>query len=242
MRYARPLEDIIETMRELPPLPREPVRDLESMAAFQGFVSLHASLLAEIHGQVRGIRSNLCSLSSEISNVQLAPQPVFTDDETRQSDLHEILDSASLLNHLLPSAHYDYALRLYSDFRSPIYKNKPFSLELKAIDPCRAPLVITSPLTFEVLVFKATLPLTEVTTVDTPEGREGTTFLTGQTRVGVANSEIILFRDLMFSDVTSNYPENWVFVVVKCVEEQRIKPLVLEGVRIKARKPIVSEM
>ena len=61
-------------------------------------------------------------------------------------------------------------------------------------------------------------------------------------QIEVSESDVILFRDLQFVDVTSNYPENWVFVVVLSPDDESIKPLVLEGIRIKARKPIVPEM
>lgn len=59
--------------------------------------------------------------------------------------------------------------------------------------------------------------------------------------MNVSGTDGIVFRDLQFIDVTSNYPENWVFLCVQCVSDPSIKPLVLEGVRVKARKPIVSD-
>jgi len=81
-------------------------------------------------------------------------------------------------------------------------------------------------------VFRATVPVTEVTSE----------LLTGALQISVVSTEVILFEGVSFGDVTSNHPENWVFVTVLCTSHQGIKPLVLEGVRVKARKSQLADL
>lgn len=96
----------------------------------------------------------------------------------------------------------------------------------------RHPVVFPTPQTFCIKAYRAIIPVTEVTEE----------LLTGKLETIVTASDVILFEGVSFADVTSNYPENWVFVVVQCTSQTGVKPLVLEGVRVKARKSQLTEL
>ena len=116
-------------MQTLPPLPSVPVHDIVSVSAFENYVSMNADMLAEIHGQVHNIKSNLSNLTSDVSNVKVAPLPQEGEQEEsgKEQQNTDVLDSSTLLLLLTPVTCFQYALRLYSEFRSPVYKNKSFS-------------------------------------------------------------------------------------------------------------------
>jgi len=76
------------------------------------------------------------------------------------------------------------------------------------------------------------MPVTEVTSE----------LLVGDLQVSAVDTEVVQFLNVSFGDVTSNHPENWVFVVVHCTSHPGIKPLVLEGVRVKARKSQLADL
>ena len=47
---------------------------------------------------------------------------------------------------------------------------------------------------------------------------------------------------LAFTDISSVYPHGRLNLLVQCVNSQRCKPLVIEGVRVKARKKHPDEV
>lgn len=126
LAYSRPLEQIISSMQTLPPLPSVPVHDVVSISAFESYVTLNADMLAEIHGQVHNIKTHLSSLSTEVANVKVANDTQPPSEEVEECGRVDVLDTVSLQAVLTPEVSFHHALRLYSEFRPPIYKNKPF--------------------------------------------------------------------------------------------------------------------
>lgn len=126
LRDPRSLEDIFNSLQPLPPLPQVLLHDISHPAALQGFVTVNADMLAQIETQVHSIRCNLNALSTSMTQVQVPPLYEIEEMQGREEKKSEKLDSAALLLELAPGQTFQYALKLYSDFRSPLYKNRPF--------------------------------------------------------------------------------------------------------------------
>ena len=123
---TRTLEEIFGSLRQLPPLPQTLLHDIGHPAALQGFVTANADMLAQIETQVRSIRSDLNVLSTSMNQVQVPPMQGIEEIQGESEPKCDVLDSAALQQELAHGQEFNYALKLYSDFRSPMYKNRPF--------------------------------------------------------------------------------------------------------------------
>ena len=86
------------------------------------------------------------------------------------------------------------------------------------------------PMTLRIRMFKATYPEEEL-------HNDSHCILTGATLLSVSPHDRIIFTDLAFTEVTSNFDPSWIYVTVESVELRYIRPLVIEGVRVKSRAP-----
>lgn len=123
---TRTLEEIFSSLRQLPPLPQVLLHDIGHPAALQGFVTANADMLTQIETQVRNIHSDLNVLSTSMNQVQVPPMQGIEEVQGESEAKCDVLDSATLLQELSHGQEFKYALKLYSDFRSPMYKNRPF--------------------------------------------------------------------------------------------------------------------
>lgn len=102
-----------------------PIHDIEHPSALHGFVTSNEEMLTKIQSQVQNIRGNLTELTESMKLVQVPPQEI-EDAEGEESNKSELLTLSALLQELWPQQEFLSALKLYSDFRSPLYKNRPF--------------------------------------------------------------------------------------------------------------------
>lgn len=124
---------------------------------------------------------------------------------------------------------FDYALKLFSDFRLPLFKGQEFSLVLRITDKTGAVRRFDFSLFCSVRVYKATKPLEDVTSE--------AALLEGTTGREVPGSADIEFTNLMFNEITANISPGWVFLYVSVDTMDSVRPLILENVRVKSRKP-----
>lgn len=84
--------------------------------------------------------------------------------------------------------------------------------------------------------FSVAKPATPI--VDT---RSGSPLLVGCCTVQVTDLAKIYFRDLKFTDVSKYFAMGHVSLVVYCPDRSDIQPLLLEGIKIKARKRLPAK-
>ena len=84
-------------------------------------------------------------------------------------------------------------------------------------------------------MFKATYPEEEL-------HNDTHCILAGATCVSVDPGNRLLFQDLSFTEVTSNFDPSWIYLTVESVNQRDIRPLVIEGIRVKSRAPKALEV
>ena len=101
---------------------------------------------------------------------------------------------------------------------------------MKLVGLGNEPEAIDVPMTLRIRMFKATYPEEEL-------HNDSHCILTGPCLLSIAPGQKLLFTDLAFTEVTSNFDPSWIYVTVESIELRHIRPLVIEGVRVKSRAP-----
>lgn len=132
---------------------------------------------------------------------------------------------------------YDFALQLVDFPITPLYIKRPFDLSFKVMRKNLDSESTIFPLCCLLSVRKMDDNNTEIT-----KARSGKPFLRGQLTRVFAQSNVMTFHDLVFTDISSLFSPGRVNIWVHCVSQQRFKPLMIEGVRVKARKKHPDEV
>lgn len=101
---------------------------------------------------------------------------------------------------------------------------------MKLVGINNEPAEVNASMTLRVRMFKATYPEEEL-------HNDSRCVLTGPVLLTVNPGDRLLFTDLAFTEVTSNFEPNWIYLTVESIEQRFIRPLIIEGVRVKSRAP-----
>ena len=132
---------------------------------------------------------------------------------------------------------YDFALQLVDFPCTPLYIKRPFDLSFKVMSKDGDTECTIFPLCCLLSVRKMDENNTEIT-----KARSGKPFLRGQLTQVFAQSPVLTFRGLVFTDISSLFSPGRVNLLVQCVSQLRFRPLLIEGVRVKARKKHPDEV
>lgn len=163
-------------------------------------------------------------------------RPVALQLGNSVSDLPPLpLTRQSLLQHLNPdSLACLHEIRLISSFKFRLIKRRQFSLQVKITSVTESEEEYKDCFMSLKLYF-ASSPATELVTT-----RRGARLLWGDTLVPVTSSGQGEFKSLCFTDVTSCFPLGRLYLVIHVPGRADIKPLIIEGVRVKSRKKALN--
>lgn len=147
-----------------------------------------------------------------------------------KEELQSLLTSQELIHHILPQPSFLHAIKLRSSLHPLFYRNKVFSyaifsLSLKIVS--ESPVAL--PVCLKVEVFKVTSPPVSVLV------QNSRCLLDGALETCIYDVHHISLPRLRFTDVTKQFPFGRVHVVIYALNRLDIRPLVLEGLRVKAR-------
>lgn len=143
-------------------------------------------------------------------------------------------DSISLnentLNWNITNQSFSYLLKLTNEMPEVIHKERGFSIDLCICDQSGLQVFPQTSLNFNI----------ELYTVENPPkllkvNISGKKILRGTVETAVENGKVN-FSNVVVNEVTSHYPNNKFFFIVSCVNSNEIKPLVISGVTVRARK------
>lgn len=167
-------------------------------------------LLRVVCGQMQDLRTQASG-----ANVK-CPEPVY-----------QVLDSATFLTALTGGlTEFAYTLELVSQLPCRLWKNSRFHLNFTLTSPDGKQLF--ERLRFCLAVYKCVSPLSEVTT-----GVHSKVMLRGK-RVQTSATLEVQFSKLSFAEVTSNYPEKAVRLVVVC-SNPKVRPFVSHPLKVISR-------
>lgn len=159
-------------------------------------------------------------LHSEVQNIR-------EDKETSRKPTLPVTP----LSQLSTPSTSDLALALV-DFPSlPLYLKRRFTVHFKLVNRAGVPQTRTEKLVCRLSVHKMTPTGEEI-----KRARTGTPLMKGSLVKTFKPEEDLVLKDLMFNDISCQFPQGRVNILIRTPSDPSIKPLFLEGVRIKARK------
>lgn len=132
---------------------------------------------------------------------------------------------------------YDFSLQLVGFPNTPLYIKRSFELTFKIVSKNGENASVLFPLCCVLSVRKMEAESTEIT-----KARSGKPFLRGQLTQVFPQGPLMTFHSLTFTDISSLFPHGRVNLVVQCFNRERVKQLLVEGVRVKARKKHPDEV
>lgn len=157
----------------------------------------------------------------------------------------QILTSCSIprvmQSHPALQEHYDFVFQLVGFPTLPLYVKRGFDLSFKVVSTSTTE-VVEWPLCCLLSVRRMDAGGVEITKARSGRPHVGKPFLRGNLTRIFSQGPIMTFTYLAFADISSLYPHGRVNLLVHCVNNQRCKPLLIEGVRIKARKKHPDEV
>lgn len=151
------------------------------------------------------------------------------------------LTRQALLAHMNPATSvFNYEVRLLSSFRFRLIKRRQFAYVLPSLNVKLTPLTdhpdpVAEGTQLALKLFYASSPAVELVTT-----RRGARLLWGDTTVEMEEEMTATFKSLCFTDVTSCFPLGRLYLVIHCPQRSDIKPLIVEGVRVKSRKKVLT--
>ena len=141
-----------------------------------------------------------------------------------------------------PEEHFDLALHLVEFPRTPLYVKRRFDVSFK--------LVGAESFQYGLFPLQCTLSVRKMDSegaeiVKSRSGKDhiGYPYLRGQLTQTYAQVPVMTFRRLVFSDISSIFPLGRVNIFIVCPDyPTKIKSLIIEGVRVKARKKRPDEV
>lgn len=141
-----------------------------------------------------------------------------------------------------PEEHFDLALHLVEFPRTPLYVKRCFdvSFKLVGVENIQNGLF---PLQCTLTVRKMDSEGAEIVKSRSGENHIGYPYLRGQLSQTYQQAPVMTFRRLVFSDISSVFPQGRVNIFIQCPDyPTKIKALMIEGVRVKARKKRPDEV
>jgi hypothetical protein len=117
-----------------------------------------------------------------------------------------------------------------SEFPSVIFKERGFPLHINIVDTSGCKVEILANLSLSVSLFTMENPPKAL-----KNNISGKKIIRGTIEAVVENGEA-LFTNVVINEVTSHYPNNKFCFVVMCNNSQEVKPLVISGITVRARK------
>ena len=166
-------------------------------------------------------------LERMVEEIQSEVERLKESKETRRYPALPVTPLAQLTS----SAASDLSLVLI-DFPSlPLYLKRRFTVHFKLVNRSGETLRRTEKLVCRLSIHKMTPAGEEI-----KRARTGAPLIKGSLVKTFKPEEELVFRDLMFNDISSQFPQGRVNMLIRTPSNPSIKPLFMEGVRIKARK------
>lgn len=214
-------------MALLPRLPQLPQR-LSLLSDYKSPVTLPFYLLAEL--------DDLLEANSKVlEDLQTQERLTARAFEEMHRQLQS-LDCSQLPALVKPAVETQFALQLVSFPTTPLYVKRKFDITFRLTAPASQSVSFDHSLYCALTVQKMTPNAEEVT-----KTRSGKPILRGQLVRGFAPKEPLSFQGLVFLDISGPFPQGRVNLLIRCVNFDCIRPLLIEGVRIKARKKCPGE-
>lgn len=140
-----------------------------------------------------------------------------------------------------PTEHYDLALHLVEFPRTPLYVKRRFDVSFKLVGEESAQCGIY-PLQCTLCVRRMDSEGAEIVKSRAGKAHIGTAYLRGPLTQSFPQVPVMTFRRLVFSDISSVFPLGRVNLFIQCPDNPRVKQLLIEGVRVKARKKRPDEV
>lgn len=233
---TRSLDQIFSLFRTLPEIP-----NITSRTGFEGVYNRLEQTLDRQWQVLKDITEKIKSTNEIVSDLErevTAMKRAFKSEEEQKappsakplSEDDDVFTGKSLLaTKYGEGKEFDYALKLFSDFKLPLFKGQEFSLVLRVTDKAGAVQRFDFPLFCSVRVYKASKPLEDITSE--------ACMLNGTTGREFPGSNDIEFPHLQFDEITANISQGWVFLYVSVDSMDSVRPLILENVRVKSRMP-----
>ena len=223
---------LFQTMPEIPNITK--ARGFEGVyGRLEQTLERQWEVLKNITEKIRGTNEIVSDLEREVSAMKRAFKP---EEEQKTSALQpsqeggEIFTARSLLTAQYGEGkEFEYSLKLFSDFKLPLFKGQEFRLLLRVTDKTGTLHRFDFPVFCSVRVYKATKPLENITNESAL--LEGTT---GREFPGASDLE---FPNLQFNQITANFAPGWVILYVSIDSMDSVRPLIFENVRVKSRTP-----
>lgn len=230
---AQSLDQIFSLFQTMPEIP-----NITKTRSFEGIygrleqtLERQWEVLKSITEKIKGTNEIVSDLEREVSAMKRAFKP---EEEQKTAALHssyeerEIYTAKSLLSTQYGEGkEFEYSLKLFSDFKLPLFKGQEFRLLLRVTDKTGALHRFDFPIFCSVRVFKASKPLENIT--------NESTLLEGTTGREFPGSSDIEFPNLQFTETTASFPPGWVILYVSVDSVDSVSPLILENVRVKSR-------
>ena len=111
-----------------------------------------------------------------------------------------------------------------------IYKERGFPLEVEATDGSGQRVEKLGNLSFNISLFTMENPPKVL-----KNNISGKKILRGSTEATFDNG-LVVFNNIVINEASSHYPNNKFCLVIMCSNSQDIKPLILSGITVRARK------
>jgi len=233
---TRSLDQIFSLFRTLPEIP-----NITNRTGFEGVYGRLEQTLERQWQVLKDITEKIKSTNEIVGDLErevTAMKRAFKTEEEQKagpsarslSEDEDVFTAKSLLaTKYGEGKEFDYALKLFSDFKLPLFKGQEFSLVLRVTDKAGAVQRFDFPLFCSVRVYKASKPLEDITSESI--------MLEGTTGREFTGSSDIEFPNLQFNEITANIGQGWVFLYVSVDSMDSVRPLILENVRVKSRMP-----
>lgn len=195
-------------------------QERESLFEMEKMVEKCGEQLVLLDEQSRMLQRIVEDIDSEMGNLR----------ENRETSRRPTLPVTPLAQLSSPSTS-DLSLALV-DFPSlPLYLKRRFTVHFKLINRAGVQQTRTEKLICRLSVHKMTPAGEEI-----KRARTGTPLMKGSLVKTFKPGDDLVLKDLMFNDISCQFPQGRVNILIRTPSDPSIKPLFLEGVRVKARK------
>lgn len=168
---------------------------------------------------------------------QLREQESKTEEAFEEMRLQlQVLATHRLPITLVSPLEARWAFQLISFPTTPLYVKRKFDISFRLICASSQPVDFQQPLYCALTIHTMNSSADKIT-----QTRTGKPILRGQLTRGFNPRENLLFPGLVFLDISGPFPQGRVNLLIRCVNCENIRPLVIEGVRVKARKKRPNE-
>ena len=196
----------------------------------QQIASQWSSLINRQNALVSCIRAQGCQIIAEVGLLALRVQQSSSrHNKALEADHTPPVDRVvRILSGLNPV--FKYQLTLEGDLPRPLSKERAFRLEARVLDMKGHPVTLPEPQLFQIVLFTS-----ETTPKLLTVNRSGQHLLTGGT--SHSNGRVV-FPKVVLNEVSSHFENGTLLLAVAASRGVMVKPLVIDGVVIKARRSL----